>query len=169
MDEKGADILLLHNAGEFIAWPENVEAFAIILHAAGVAWTLSTETAGYDSINYGFWYDDFQFARVAVTPMPTSAGIARRSEDLPRGMRPCPQGRDRGRRPLSSRAISSSPGRAALPLLEEIVMSGQIKLDPSRNNFPVTLHDPCNMVRPMGIVEPQRQDPEKDLPRSFGR
>ena len=32
-----------------------------------------------------------------------------------------------------------------------------MKLDPSRNNFPVTLHDPCNFVRLMGIVQPQRE------------
>ena len=56
------------------------------------------------------------------------------------------------------------PRESSLPLLEEIVMSGRIKLDPSRNNFPVTLHDPCNMVRLMGIVEPQRRILRKDLP-----
>lgn len=38
----------------------------------------------------------------------------------------------------------------------ELVMTGRLKFDPSKNNFPVTLHDPCNMVRQMGIVKPQR-------------
>ena len=28
IDKEGADVLLLHNAGEFIAWPENPAAFA---------------------------------------------------------------------------------------------------------------------------------------------
>ena len=37
MDQQGADILLLHNAGEFLAWPENPEAFAAILNAAGMS------------------------------------------------------------------------------------------------------------------------------------
>jgi len=41
--------------------------------------------------------------------------------------------------------------------LEEIVFSGKIKFDPKKNDFPVTLHDPCNAVRAMGIVEPQRK------------
>ena len=49
------------------------------------------------------------------------------------------------------------PRESALVLLRDIVMSGRLKLDPSRNDFPVTLHDPCNMVRMMGIVEPQRE------------
>jgi len=36
------------------------------------------------------------------------------------------------------------------------VQSGAIKFDPARNDFPITLHDPCNLVRLMGIVAPQR-------------
>ena len=44
-----------------------------------------------------------------------------------------------------------------MTLLEEIVFSGKIKFDPSKNDFPVTMHDPCNIVRNLGIVEPQRR------------
>lgn len=63
---KGADILLLHNAGEMLAWPDNIAAFSIIFEAAGLSWTLSSEIAGYDSVNYGIFYDDVQAARVAL-------------------------------------------------------------------------------------------------------
>jgi Fe-S oxidoreductase len=49
------------------------------------------------------------------------------------------------------------PRESCLPVLEDIVLSGKLKLDPQRNNFPVTLHDPCSIVRSMGIVEPQRR------------
>ncbi|MBM3132751.1 MAG: (Fe-S)-binding protein, partial [Chloroflexi bacterium] len=49
------------------------------------------------------------------------------------------------------------PRESCFPLLEQIVFSGKLKLDPKRNDFPVTLHDPCNYVRAMGIVEPQRR------------
>jgi Fe-S oxidoreductase len=41
-------------------------------------------------------------------------------------------------------------------VLRDIVLSGRLKFDPSRNDFPVVLHDPCNVVRLMGIVKPQR-------------
>jgi hypothetical protein len=66
IDKKNADVLLLHNAGEFMSWPENIEAFAILFDAANINWTLSSEVAGYDAVNYGVWYDDVQMARVAV-------------------------------------------------------------------------------------------------------
>ena len=65
-DVEGADILLIHNAGEVLAWPENPGAFGVILNAAGVSWTMSSEIAGYDAVNYGLWYDDAQMARVAL-------------------------------------------------------------------------------------------------------
>jgi Fe-S oxidoreductase len=49
------------------------------------------------------------------------------------------------------------PRESAMTILEDIVFSGKIKFDPSKNDFPVTLHDPCNLTRAMGIVEPQRR------------
>ena len=30
VDRQGADILIMHNAGEFLSWPENLQAFAIV-------------------------------------------------------------------------------------------------------------------------------------------
>lgn len=52
-DVAGADILLIHNAGEFLSWPENHGCFALLLDAAGISWTLSSEITGYDGVNYG--------------------------------------------------------------------------------------------------------------------
>jgi len=111
VDKKGADILLIHNAGEFIAWPENLEAFAIILDAAGVDWTLSTEIAGYDSVNYGVWYDDFQFARVAIRQSLAAKSLGSGRSPLESAATPTRRGSSS---PTASlRAISSSPGRVA--------------------------------------------------------
>ncbi|MBQ5857553.1 MAG: (Fe-S)-binding protein, partial [Peptococcaceae bacterium] len=66
MDVEGADILLLHNAGEFNAWPENPMAFTMLFQEAGLSWTLSSEICGYDNVNYGLWYDDAQAKKVAI-------------------------------------------------------------------------------------------------------
>ena len=56
------------------------------------------------------------------------------------------------------------PRESCLPLLERIARSGRLAFDPARNDFPVTLHDPCNLVRLMGIVTPQRRILERILP-----
>ena len=52
-----------------------------------------------------------------------------------------------------------------MTLLVDLVCNGKLNLDPKKNEFPVTLHDPCNMVRLMGVVEPQRNIIRKICPQ----
>ena len=123
IDKKGADILLIHNAGEFMAWPENPAAFAILFEAAGLNWTLSSESLGYDG-ECGHAHKALCVIADRVLPGDLS--------------------------------LPEMPRESCLPLLWQIVQRGAIKFDPARNDFPITLHDPCNIVRLMGIVAPQR-------------
>jgi Fe-S oxidoreductase len=53
-------------------------------------------------------------------------------------------------------SLPQIPRESCFPLFWDIVKSGRVKLDPKRNDFPVTVHDSCNIVRLMGIVQPQR-------------
>ncbi len=154
-DVEGADILLIHNAGEIMAWPENPGAFAAVLNAAGVSWTMSSELAGYDSINYGLWYDDAQLARVALKHVEAARKLKVRRIVVGE----CGHAH-KALCVIADRLLSGDlniPRESSLTLLRDIVISGKIKFDPSRNDFPVTLHDPCNTVRLMGVVEPQRE------------
>ena len=155
VDKEGADILLIHNAGEFLSWPENPEAFAIIFEAAGLSWTLSSELVGYDAVNYGVWYDDVQFSRIALRHFE----VARKLGVKKIVIGECGHSH-KASMVIADRILTDEtyvPRESALPLLEDLVCSGKLQLDPKRNDFPVTLHDPCNMVRLMGIVEPQRR------------
>jgi len=162
-DKQGADVLLIHNAGEIMAWPDNVAAFAIIFEKAGVSWTLSSEPLGYDGVNYGLFYDDVQLARVAVR----HAEIARKL-----GVKKIVSG-ECGHETKTYGIITDRvlvgdlniPRENPMTFLEDLVMSGRLELDPSRNDFPVTLHDPCNLVRLMGVVQPQRRILKKICPQ----
>jgi Fe-S oxidoreductase len=154
-DKEGADILLIHNAGEILAWPENPGAFAVIFEAAGLSWTYSSEIAGYDSINYGLWYDDTMLAKVAIK----HAQAAKKLKVKKIVLGECGHAH-KALTVIADRVLTGDlniPRESSMTTLEDIVFSGKIKFDPSRNDFPVTLHDPCNMVRLMGIVEPQRR------------
>jgi len=162
-DVEGADVLLLHNAGEFLSWPENPGAFALILTAAGIKWTLSSDLIAYDAVNYGLWYDDTQFARVALRHAETAKKLGVKKIVI-------------GECGHAHKALSvvadrllvgdlNIPRESSMTLLRDIVMSGRLKLDPARNDFPVTLHDPCNLVRLMGVVQPQRDVLKKICPR----
>lgn len=162
-DVEGADILLIHNAGEIISWPENVGAFAVIFQAAGISWTLSSETVGYDAVNYGLWYDDIQFSRVAVR----HAEIAHKLKVKKIVVGECGHAH-KALIETADRLLTGDlniPRESCLVTLDDIVRSGKLKLDPRKNDFPVTLHDPCNAVRSMGIVEPQRRILRKIAPR----
>ena len=158
LDKKGADVLLIHNAGEFMSWPENPAAFAILFDAAGINWTLSSETLGYDGVNYGAWFDDVELARIALRQVTIGKQL---------GVKKIVVGEcghaHKALCVLTDRVLPGDlslpeiPRESCLPLLRDIVRSGALKLDPARNNLPITLHDPCNVVRLMGIVAPQRE------------
>ncbi len=162
-DVEGADVLLIHNAGEILAWPENPGAFALLLSAAGIKWTLSSELAGYDSINYGLWYDDAQFARVAIKHAQAAKKLGVKKIVLGE----CGHAH-KALSVIADRVLTGDlniPRESSMTLLRDIVMNDRLKLDPSRNDFPVTLHDPCNLVRLMGVVEPQREIVRKICPQ----
>jgi Fe-S oxidoreductase len=155
VDVKGADILLIHNAGEYLSWPENVAAFAVIFEEAGLDWTLSSEIVGYDAVNYGVWYDDVQLARIALK----HAEIANKLDVNRIVVGECGHAH-KAITVIADRIFIDEyniPRESCLPLLWDIVRKKKLNLDPEKNNFPVTLHDPCNVVRLMGIVEPQRK------------
>ena len=142
-------------SGEFISWIENPVAFAILFEGAGLRWTLSSQIYGYEATNYGTWYDDIQFARIALKQID----VARKLKVKKIVMGECGHAH-KGLIVIADRILVGDmnfPRESFLPLLAELVCKDRIKLDPARNNFFVTLHDPCNVVRLMGIVEPQRQ------------
>ena len=155
IDKKGADIMLIHNAGEFMAWPDNPLAFVILFEEAGLNWTMcSDDLIGYDNVNYGVWYDDAQARKI---------GAAQKAAAKKLGVKRIIQGEcGHAHRAamVSMDRISVDdhiPNESCFPLMLDILKNRKFEIDPSRNNFPVTIHDPCNYVRSMGIVKPQRE------------
>jgi len=158
LDKKGADILLIHNAGEYLSWPENPGAFAVLFDAAGISYTLSSEPVGYDGVNYGLFCDDIELARIGLAHVMIAKKLGVKKivvGECGHATKTLCVITDRAF--PGDLATSDMPRESCLPLFWEIVKSGVVKLDPSRNNFPTTLHDSCNIARLMGIVRPQRQ------------
>ncbi len=155
IDVEGADILLIHNAGEIMSWPENIGAFTTLFNAAGLSWTLSSDVAAYDGINYGVFYDDVQLARTVLMHAQSAAKLGVRKIVLGE----CGHAH-KALTVIADRVLTGElniPRESCMTVLRDIVRSGKIKFDKSRNDFPVTLHDPCNLVRLMGVVTPQRE------------
>ena len=153
-DVEGADVLVMHNAGEILAWPENPGAFGVLLEAAGVSWTMSSDLAAYDSINYGAFYDDVQLARTLLLHIQAAKKLKVKKILIAE----CGHAH-KVLTVIADRILAGElniPRESWLPFFADLVKQGRFKFDKSRNDFPVTLHDPCNITRLMGISQPQR-------------
>jgi Fe-S oxidoreductase len=162
-DVPDADILLVHNAGEFLSWPENIEAFAILFELAGLKWTLSSDLVAYDSVNYGLFYDDVQYARITLT----HAEAAKKLNVKKVVVGECGHAH-KAMMPIGDRiwlGESNIPRESCMATMEDIVMNEKVMVDPERNYFPCTYHDPCNIARSMGIIEPPRRILSKIAPK----
>jgi Fe-S oxidoreductase len=162
-DKPNADILLVHNAGEFLSWPENIQAFAILFEIAGLSWTLSSELVGYDSVNYGLFYDDVQYARITLAHAAAAKKLGVKKVVIGE----CGHAH-KAMMPIGDRiwlAESNIPRESCMVTMEDLVCNEKIMVDPERNDFPVTYHDPCNIARSMGIIEPPRRVLRKIAPQ----
>ena len=137
-----------------MAWPENPMAFEILFNEAGLSWTLSSDMIGYDNVNYGIWYDDKMARDIALQQIEAAKKL---------GVNRIVVGEcGHAHKAISvvsdrfSPAKDRVPVESFLPMLRDLVLGGTYDLDPMRNDFAVTLHDPCNFVRQMGVVQPQR-------------
>jgi Fe-S oxidoreductase len=134
-------------------FPLSIVAAGKIFHAAGESWTFSSDN--YDVTNYGFFSGDDEAAgtvsdRLVQSMKELDCEILVLAE--------CGHGFNSNRWEAPE-WLSKKYGfevRSILEVVAGYIRQGKIKLDPSRNPHPVTLHDPCNLVRLGGIVEQQR-------------
>jgi Fe-S oxidoreductase len=153
VDRHGARVLYALNPREIKFFPLSISAAGLIFHAARESWTLSS--TDFDITNYGYFAGDRASAR------EISRRLLERAEDL--GVEElvvaeCGHGYRslRWEAPEWLRRPLPFEVRSFVEVLEEYVTGGRIALDPSRNPERVTLHDPCNLVRNGGVIEPQR-------------
>ena len=154
LDRRGARVLYALNPRELKFFPLSISAAGRLFHAAGERWTLTS--FDFDITNYGFFAGDKDAAR------DIARRVIERAEAL--GVETlvvaeCGHGYQSLRweapewlrRPLPFRI------RSFVEVLDEYLAAGRIRLDPSLNPARVTLHDPCNLVRKGGVIEPQRR------------
>jgi Fe-S oxidoreductase len=153
LDEKGAKLLYTVNPREPMFFPLSIAAAGKIFYAAGESWTFSSEN--YDVTNYGFYNGDDEAAAII------SGRLVQAMEELgckTLVLAECGHGfnSNRWEAPEWLRKKYGFEVKSVLEIVAEYIKNARIKLDPLRNLDPVTLHDPCNLVRLGGIVEEQR-------------
>ncbi len=155
IDQQGARCLFTVNPREAKFFPLSLQASAKVFWAAGEDWTLASD-AGWDLTNYAlFTCEDDQAA--AIVKNLTDAMTRLGCQVLVIGE--CGHGYQSARwmGPEWLKQAFPFPVVSILELMDEYLEEGRIHVDPTRNPHPVTLHDPCNLVRHGGISEPQRR------------
>lgn len=153
VDEKGARILYAINPREAMFFPMSIMAAGKIFYAAGERWTFSSEN--FDVTNYGLYSGEDDIAG------ELSARLIRAKQKLGCEeivLAECGHGYNSNRWEVFDwlKQWQGHQVKSILELIKEYIQKGKIKLDPNRNTEPVTLHDPCNLVRLGGLIEEQR-------------
>ncbi|MEW8323908.1 MAG: (Fe-S)-binding protein [Candidatus Thiodiazotropha taylori] len=152
VDQKDADYMTLFSSMEIVNFPEYIESIARIFKSAGVSWTISSKA--YEATNSGIQIGNKEIAAELV------GRVVQAAEDL--GVK-CVVSPECGHAYTAIRWEGPNLiGRAfnfevvhILELLEQLQSEGRLKLK-STEHTPLTLHDPCQIVRRGGVVEQPR-------------
>ncbi|MDR3670453.1 MAG: (Fe-S)-binding protein [Holophaga sp.] len=155
LDKQGAKILFTVNPREPKFFPLSLQASAKVFWAAKEDWTMASDT-GWDLTNYGLFNCNDQQAG-CLTSNLVDAMARLGCKTLVIGECGHGYGAARWEGPEWLQKGYPFEVKSILELMDEYVRDGRIKLDPAKNPVPVTLHDPCNLVRHGGICEAQRR------------
>jgi len=154
LDAPGKRVLYALNPREIKFFPLSISAAGLIFHAAGESWTLTS--SDFDITNYAYFACDRGSAG-AISRRLLERAEALGVETLV--VAECGHGYRslRWEAPEYLRRTFPFEIVSFVELVDRYVAEGRIELDASRNPDRVTLHDPCNLVRNGGVIEPQRR------------
>ena len=153
LDEPGRSVLYTLNPREPKFFPLSISAMAKIFFAARESWTLSTKM--YDITNYGYFSGNTGDAKEISDRLWKEAEILGSAIVV---LAECGHGTRVMRWESPNYFKKGFPFRVftSTECIAGYLREGKIKLDPEKINDPVTLHDPCNLVRLGGTVNEQR-------------
>jgi Fe-S oxidoreductase len=155
LDKHGARILFTVNPREPKFFPLSLQASAKVFWAAKEDWTLASD-GGWDLTNYGlFNCNDEQAGRITRNLVDAMERLG--CTTLVIGECGHGYGSARWEGPEWLRREFPFQVKSILELMDEYLEQGRIRVDPAKHVLPVTLHDPCNLVRHGGIIEAQRR------------
>jgi Fe-S oxidoreductase len=153
LDKKGAEIFYAINPREAKFFPLSLLAVGKIFYAARQSWTLSSDS--YDVTNYAYYSGDDRASGILSGRL--SDGLEKLDAKA-LVLAECGHGFNSNRWEAPEWLSKRYPFevKSILQVIVDYLRKGILRLDPSANPKPVTLHDPCNLVRLGGIAEEQR-------------
>lgn len=152
IDQKGADYMTLFSSMEIVNFPEYIESIAKIFKTAGVSWTISSEA--FEATNSGIQIGNKAAAAELVSRVVDAAEkLGVKGVISPECGHAYTAIRWEGPN-LIGRSYDFEVVHI-LELLEQLKSEGRIELS-TMDNTPMTLHDPCQIVRRGGVVDQPR-------------
>ena len=153
LNQHGKKILYTLNPREPKFFPLSITAMAKIFYAAKESWTLSTSM--YDVTNYAYFTCNREDAATIARRLYDEVGHLEAERCV---LAECGHGSRafRWEAPNYLGKSFSFDVLTSVELLAGYIRDGRVKIDKTRNQEIVTLHDPCNLVREGGIIEEQR-------------
>jgi Fe-S oxidoreductase len=152
VDVEGADYMALLSSMEIMNFPEYLEALSRIFKQAGVTWTVSS--VAYEATNSGIQIGCSDIAKelvnrvvVAAEALKVKYVISPECGHAYTAIRW--EGPNLIGRPYNFKVVH------ILELLDELRSTGRIKTE-GTEDAPLTFHDPCQIVRKGGVLEPPR-------------
>jgi Fe-S oxidoreductase len=152
IDVAGVDYMALLSSMEIINFPEYLEALTRIFKQSGVTWTLSSEA--FEATNAGIQIGSSDIARelvnrvvVAAEKLKVKYVISPECGHAYSAIRW--EGPNLIGRPYKFKVVH------ILELLDELRASGRLKTE-GMDETRLTFHDPCQIVRKGGVLEPPR-------------
>ncbi|MEW8507720.1 MAG: (Fe-S)-binding protein [Candidatus Thiodiazotropha sp.] len=152
VDVEGVDYMALLSSMEIMNFPEYLEALARIFRQAGVTWTISSEA--FEATNAGIQIGSSDIARelvnrvvVAAEKLKVKYVISPECGHAYTAIRW--EGPNLIGRPYKFKVVH------ILELLDELRASGRLKTE-GMDETRLTFHDPCQIVRKGGVLEPPR-------------
>jgi Fe-S oxidoreductase len=152
VDKEGVDYMALLSSMEIMNFPEYMEALARIFKQAGLSWTISSKA--FEATNSGIQIGSSDIARELVSRVVNAA------EELKVKYVISPEcghaytairweGPNLIGRPYNFKVVH------ILEVLDELRASGRLKTEGTEDDR-LTFHDPCQIVRKGGVLEPPR-------------
>lgn len=154
LEKEGADIMYSVIAPEPKFQAELIYQAAVIFNVAGLDWTMPA-TPGWDNSDMAMYTGDNEImARIKRAHYETAARLRVKRIVMGECGHAFRSVYDMGNRTLGWR-MPPIPVQHAIDFYYELIKSGRIRIA-KKFEQPVTLHDPCNVVRGRGLHEKSR-------------
>lgn len=148
IDKEGADFLFLWDPREIKYYPNDIQSIAKIMWYVGANWTVSSRW--WDATHYGLFNGNDEESRIITQRYADEVKRLKVKELVITECGHATQANKWGPKVWLEKD-NDYPVKSIIEKYVEWFEAGLLHVDKSINTEPITLHDPCNMVRKQGL------------------